>query len=174
MISVLRLGHRISRDKRISTHVCLVARAFGADEVIMTGEKDDSLLRSVNDVSDSWGGEFKIRYEKGWRPVLKEFKEKGYEIVHLTMYGLPIQKKLKELKSPSDKLVVVGGEKVPGEVYEIADYNIGVGSQPHSEVAALAITLDRIMDGIELDAAFDNAKKRVVPQKKGKKVIESR
>ena len=28
-ISVLRLGHRIVRDKRVSTHVALVARAFG-------------------------------------------------------------------------------------------------------------------------------------------------
>ena len=174
MITVLRLGHRISRDKRISTHVCLVARAFGADEVIMTGEKDDSLLRSVEDVAASWGGEFKIHYEKSWRPVLKEFKENGYELIHLTMYGLPIQEKLEELRSPRDKLIIVGGEKVPGEVYEMANYNIGVGNQPHSEVAALAITLDRIKGGKELERCFDEAKKRVVPQERGKKVIETR
>jgi len=32
--TVLRLGHRISRDKRTSTHIALVARAFGAEEVV--------------------------------------------------------------------------------------------------------------------------------------------
>jgi len=29
MISVLRIGHRIARDKRITTHVFLAARALG-------------------------------------------------------------------------------------------------------------------------------------------------
>ena len=29
-INVLRLDHRIGRDTRITTHVCLTARAFGA------------------------------------------------------------------------------------------------------------------------------------------------
>jgi len=35
MITVLRIGHRISRDKRITTHVALVARAFGADKILI-------------------------------------------------------------------------------------------------------------------------------------------
>ena len=35
MISILRLGHRISRDKRITTHVALVARAFGANNIFI-------------------------------------------------------------------------------------------------------------------------------------------
>ena len=43
MIEVLRLGHRISRDKRISTHVALVARAFGASKIYYTGQKDKSM-----------------------------------------------------------------------------------------------------------------------------------
>ncbi|TLZ95287.1 MAG: tRNA (cytidine(56)-2'-O)-methyltransferase, partial [Methanobacteriota archaeon] len=30
MITVLRLGHRPARDKRVTTHVALTARAFGA------------------------------------------------------------------------------------------------------------------------------------------------
>ena len=32
-INVLRLDHRIGRDTRITTHVCLTARAFGASKV---------------------------------------------------------------------------------------------------------------------------------------------
>ena len=35
MITILRIGHRISRDKRITTHVALVARAFGADNILV-------------------------------------------------------------------------------------------------------------------------------------------
>ena len=35
MIIVLRIGHRIGRDKRITTHVALVARAFGANKIII-------------------------------------------------------------------------------------------------------------------------------------------
>ena len=31
MLHVLRLGHRIHRDERLTTHICLVARAFGPD-----------------------------------------------------------------------------------------------------------------------------------------------
>ena len=44
MITVLRLDHRLGRDTRITTHVCLTARAFGADKVILSGEHDNILL----------------------------------------------------------------------------------------------------------------------------------
>jgi tRNA (cytidine56-2'-O)-methyltransferase len=37
MITVLRLDHRVGRDTRITTHVCLTSRAFGADKVILSG-----------------------------------------------------------------------------------------------------------------------------------------
>src|SRR5215217_8163531 len=36
-ISVLRIGHRLVRDDRVTTHAALVARAFGADMIYMTG-----------------------------------------------------------------------------------------------------------------------------------------
>jgi tRNA (cytidine56-2'-O)-methyltransferase len=31
-VKVLRLGHRKKRDVRLTTHICLAARALGADE----------------------------------------------------------------------------------------------------------------------------------------------
>jgi len=52
-------------------------------------------------------------------------------------------------------LVVAGGEKVPTEVYRLADLNISIGSRPHSEVAAIAILLDRLMEGKELGREFE-------------------
>jgi tRNA (cytidine56-2'-O)-methyltransferase len=70
-------------------------------------------------------------------------------------------------------LVVVGAEKVPFEVYERADWNVGVTNQPHSEVASLAVFLDRLFDGEELDREWVDAEKTVVPQATGKKVIDA-
>ena len=86
------------------------------------------------------------------------------------MYGLPIQKKLGRIRKENDLLVVVGGEKVPWEVYELCDWNVGVTNQPHSEVGALAVFLHEYFKGRELSLEFKGAKRRVVPQARWKKV----
>ena len=39
-IVILRLGHRIQRDQRITTHVALTARALGAEGMLL--DSDDS------------------------------------------------------------------------------------------------------------------------------------
>ncbi|ASI99648.1 tRNA (cytidine(56)-2'-O)-methyltransferase [Thermococcus celer] len=175
MIAVLRLGHRPERDKRITTHVALTSRAFGADKIIIAAEEDEHVRESVEDVVRRWGGPFEISFDPGWRRILREWKGRGV-IVHLTMYGIHIDDALpavkEDLKAGKDLLVVVGAEKVPREVYEIADYNVGVGNQPHSEVAALAVFLDRLLDGEGLRRDFENAKLRIIPQERGKRIIE--
>jgi len=38
MIEILRLGHRKKRDARLSTHVALVSRAFGASKIYYSGQ----------------------------------------------------------------------------------------------------------------------------------------
>lgn len=172
-IIVFRLGHRLPRDERISTHVCLVARAFGASSVIYSGQKDHSLEKSVSSIVGQWGGRFSIEYEGSPVSRLEGLKKAGYSIAHLTMYGMPLSEKEKELGKPEKLVVVVGGEKVPSSVYEMADFNIAVGSQPHSEVAALAVCLDRIMGGKELAREFDsnfNGNISLEPAEKGKKI----
>jgi len=168
---VLRLGHRISRDHRISTHCGLVARALGADGIIYTGEHDQSVLDSVLRVSSEWGGKFSVAYEAGWKKAISDYKRRGFCIVHLTVYGMPVQKTIGRIKKKGKILAVVGGEKVPWEMYDLADFNVSVTSQPHSEIAALALFLDRFFGGRELDKKFSRAKKIVVPQERGKKVI---
>ncbi len=165
---VLRLGHRVSRDQRISTHCGLVSRAFGADGIVYSGEKDEKLLESVRNVAKEWGGEFEVKYERNWKSFVRGWKGKT---VHLTMYGLPVQEVMGRIKKEKNILVIVGGEKVPPEVYELADFNVSVTNQPHSEVAALAIFLDRFFGGKELDRKFPGAKKVVIPQERGKKVL---
>ena len=43
-VDVLRLGYRRGRDPRITTHLALVGRAFGADRFLLAGEEDKDLF----------------------------------------------------------------------------------------------------------------------------------
>lgn len=159
MIKVLRLGHRRGRDDRISTHVGLTARQWGADKIVFSGESDDNMIESQRDIIDRWGGNTEVEYREDWKKVIKDFEGLS---VHLTMYGLRIDGEIEGLEleqeefEDQDLLVIVGAEKVPRWVYTHVDYNISVGNQPHSEIAALAVFLDRVQeDGIK--QGFDGA-----------------
>jgi len=165
MIEVLRLGHRIRRDPRVSTHVALTARALGASKVYYSGEKDLGLEESINKVTKSFGGKFKIEYVKNPLKLIKNKK-----IVHLTVYGSSIDKKIKEIRKFKDILVVIGGSKVPGEYYKLSTWNISVTNQPHSEISSLAIFLDRYFKGKKLDIKFNGAKIVINPNERGKTV----
>jgi tRNA (cytidine56-2'-O)-methyltransferase len=107
--------------------------------------------------------------------VIRRFKEAGATIIHLTMYGVNLPDIIDEVRrlwrDGKDLLVIVGGEKVPGEVYGLADYNIAIGNQPHSEIAALATFLDWLQEGEELRKEFLNARLKIIPSLRGKIVI---
>jgi len=167
-VKILRLGHRKKRDKRLTTHVALIARAFGADEVIICGERDDSLIKTVKDVVKRWGGPFEISYSKNWKKTLNDLAD-NYTIVHLTMYGMPFEKALNKLKG-KNLVVIVGSEKVPSDVYKLADYNLSVTNQPHSEAGALAVFLYELFSGKK--KRFKDYKIKIKPSKRGKKVIK--
>ena len=169
---ILRLDHRLMRDSRTSTHLLLVARAFGASGMLYTGRADKVLEERIQKVVDDWGGSFNMKYCNDWKNAVKEWKCNGGEIIHLTMYGLPIQKIIEKIRlSRKPKLVVVGGAKVPSEIYELANWNVSITSQPHSEIAALSVFLHEFFEGKELIKHFDGAKMKIVPQKQGKKII---
>jgi tRNA (cytidine56-2'-O)-methyltransferase len=172
-IEILRLGHRLPRDERISTHVALVARAFGARAVTYTGQHDSGLEESVKRICDNWGGKFTIKYEKSPSAHIKNRKKEGFVVLHLTMYGISINKKLNEIKKQQKILLVVGSEQVPAEIYHLADFNISITNQPHSEVAALAIALDRIMEGKELEERDFGGKIKIEPSERGKIIKKS-
>ena len=167
-VRVVRVGHRYVRDYRTLTHLCLVSRALGA-EAIYLEEVEKELEQTVADVNRTWGGDFGIIEEK-WKRVFQDAEEEGRAIVHLTMYGSPLQDKVAELRKRDKFLIAVGGPKVPGEVYKMADYNVAVTSQPHSEVAALAITIHDLQKGEELKKVFGDYKLRIVPSATGKQV----
>jgi tRNA (cytidine56-2'-O)-methyltransferase len=173
-VAVLRLGHRPGRDERITTHVGLTARALGADRVVLAGD-GASRADTVQDITDRFGGPFTVETVESWRPVLSAFEG---AVVHLTMYGLEVQDVEAEIRERhrdrrDPLLVVVGAEKVPFEVYERADWNVGVTNQPHSEIASLAVFLDRLFEGRELDREWEDAEKVVVPQATGKQVEDT-
>ncbi len=166
MITVLRLGHRPARDKRVTTHVALTARAFGAQKVLVDA-KDPPLEKTVQDLVRRFGGPFVIETGVAWRRILREFA--GTK-VHLTMYGLRLDEVLSRIPR-DDLLVIVGAEKVPAEVYRLADLNVAIGNQPHSEVAALAVFLDRLLAGEGLRREFAG-RLRIRPSARGKDVVD--
>ncbi len=172
-VFVLRLGHRPTRDKRITTHVALTARAFGAEGFVLAGVHDEKVVKSIKKVCSIWGGSsFKV--VTGVDPIsyINEWRRGGGLVVHLTMYGIKVDEVIDVLRSSCrELLIVVGAEKVPNVIYELSDYNIAIGHQPHSEVGALAVFLDRLFNGRELYFIYSDAKIRIVPTEKGKRVV---
>lgn len=168
-VCIVRLGHRTGRDQRVTTHVFLTARAFGADEGVLCGDQDDSVIAGLQKVCLLWGGKFTIRYETDWKKFVKKRKELGWKVAHLTMYGEDFAAGAKKLRGKK-LLVLVGAGKVPREAYELADFNLAVGNQPHSEVAAVALFLDRYFGGREMKRKF-GGKLEIVPDKCGKVVL---
>jgi len=174
-VYVLRIGHRPGRDKRVTTHVGLVARAFGADGFVLADIVDENVITSLRKVCNIWGRkDFNIIAGVSSREFIREWKERDGLVIHLTMYGIHVDNVIDEIRaSQKNLLVIVGAEKVPRYYYEIADYNVAIGHQPHSEVAALAIFLDRLFKGAELHFIYSDAKIRIEPCPRGKKVIKN-
>ncbi len=170
-VAVLRLGHRPGRDERMTTHVGLTARALGADRVWIPDNAGQS-LETVDDITDRFGGPFEAELTDSPQALIRDW---GGRVVHLTMYGERIQDVEDEIRSVREDdreplLVVVGSEKVPFDVYEAADWNVGVTNQPHSEVAGLAVFLDRLFEGRELEREWEDADREVIPMETGKRV----
>jgi len=170
VIEILRIGQRLVRDDRVTTHVALVARAFGASKIYMN-EVNPEIKDTLDRVNKTWGGNFEISFIDDWKKLVKEKKNDSVRIVHLTMYGEDINNVESKLEEEKDLLIVIGAEKVPRGIYDLADYNIAIGSQPHSEISALAIILDRISKGRKFLASFDNAQRKIIPTKQGKNVL---
>ncbi len=132
--------------------------------------RDPHVEESLADVTKRWGGGFRLKADVSWKGETMRWKEAGGKVVHLTMYGSNLPGVIDEIRECDDLLVVVGAEKVPAEMYDLADWNVAVGNQPHSEVAALAVFLDRLFEGRELFDEFEGGL-RIVPSPRGKQVI---
>ena len=171
-VAVLRLGHRPGRDERMTTHVGLTARALGADRVVLPAGAGEA-IETAESVTTRFGGPFAV---EGTESPLSFVRGWDGAVVHLSMYGERVQDVMEPIRArhrEESMLVVVGGGKVPFEVYERADWNVGVTNQPHSEIAALAVFLDRMFGGRELDRPWVGAERVVVPQERGKLVRDA-
>ncbi len=170
-VAILRVGHRPERDQRVTTHVGLAARALGARGMYLAAN-DSGVVKSIRDVVDRWGGDFFAEDKVAWKGCIEDWKAGGGTVVHLTMYGLRMTDVIGEIRSAEKVLVVVGAEKVPGDVYAMADYNVSVTTQPHSEISSLALFLDHLFEGSELNREYPDAAIRIEPSKIGKKTVE--
>jgi len=112
-----------------------------------------------------------------WRRAVEEWRKNNGIIVHLTMCGENIASSnvLQRIKNTGKNvLLIVGSQKVPKIFFspEVSDFNVAIGNQPHSEVAAVAVFLDRFFEGKELIKEFGNAKIRVIPSERSKRIIK--
>ena len=176
--NVLRLGYRRGRDPRITTHLALVSRALGATNFLLAGDEDEALFENIASVNERFGGEMACEHVSGAMGWLKRFThhdagdgEPGVAI-HLTMYGEPYREVIPRIRRDRPIVVVVGGAKVPSEVFEYAQYNVAVGNQPHSEVAALALFMEGWFGQGGSERHFPDAKLIIEPSAHGKSVVD--
>ena len=127
-----------------------------------------SPLKSSRGVPAFKRGSAEIETGVNWRSAIKNWEGQA---VHLTMYGEEFDAAMGEVKASGDTMIIVGAEKVPREVYEMADHNIAVGNQPHSEVAALAVFLYRYFDTKPF-REMEGGQMKIIPDKRGKNVVE--
>ena len=156
-VDVLRLGYRRGRDPRITTHLALVARALGSDGFLLAGDDDQEMFDNLNSVSERFGGELDTEHVSGLGH-LKKHVENGGVAVHLTMYGEPFRQAIPKIRRDRPLIIVVGGAKVPGDVYKICQHNVAVGNQPHSDVAALALFMDAWFGESGSERSFKDAR----------------
>ncbi|MDD4127354.1 MAG: tRNA (cytidine(56)-2'-O)-methyltransferase [Methanomicrobium sp.] len=167
-VCVLRIGHRPERDQRVTTHVGLTARALGAKGMYLASN-DSGVKASVEDVAKRWGGSFFVENDVSWKKCINEWKKSGGIVVHLTMYGLRLTDVEDKIREHDKIMIVVGAEKVPGDLYELADYNVSVTSQPHSEISSLALVLDHLFEGKTLNLDFPEPEIKIIPCEHGKR-----
>lgn len=174
-IVILRWGHRPQRDVRLTTHVALTARALCASGFILSDITDPHIEETIAKITKSWGGNFHFEMGIPWRKAIREWRDQGGIIVHLTAYGENLQTsnvmdRIKEQRK--NIMLVVGSQKVPPDFYqsEVSDFNVAVGNQPHSECSALAIFLDRFFEGKELAQSFNKARITIIPKARGKEL----
>jgi len=144
--------------------------------MILADVEDRQIKKTMAEVVSNWGGPFFFQMGIPWKTAVGTWRIKNGIVVHLTAYGENVQTStvLQRIRATGkDVMVIVGSQKVPSEFFssKVSDFNVAVGNQPHSECSSLAVFLDRFFCGRELVKRFENAKVRIVPQKRGKRLL---
>src|SRR5438445_11938831 len=66
-VVILQIGHRVFSDSRVTTHVCLTARALGADQVIIADHEAKVLESAIRDVTNKYGGPVDVPSAQRWK-----------------------------------------------------------------------------------------------------------
>jgi tRNA (cytidine56-2'-O)-methyltransferase len=77
IIEVVRIGQRIVRDDRVTTHVALVSRAFGAEKIFMT-EVNPEIKDTLKKINNTWGGNFIVEFIDNWKSIVKNKKKRWF------------------------------------------------------------------------------------------------
>ena len=102
--------------------------------IYMTGVSNGSINDTVSSVSKRWGGRFKVEIIQDWKSLAKLGKRKVAKWLTLQCMASILMISLKGCAKKTSLLVIIGAEKVPQEAHDLADYNIAIGNQPHSEI----------------------------------------
>lgn len=139
---------------------------------MLLNANDPDLINNVNLVTKRFGGSFFIINNVNAINEINKWKKDGGKICHLSMYGINLPSVINDIKEETNLMIIVGAEKVPIEYYKLANWNIAIGNQPHSEVAALAIFLDRYYNSDPLLKQFEAAELTIIPTKLWKVILK--
>ena len=104
--------------------------------------KNLSLIKAISLINkNSINGVFVINKKKQVIGILMDSDIRKYLLAKTSIKNTKVEDIITEGR---DILFIVGAEKVPAWVFELSDYNIAIGNQPHSEVAALAIAMNKL------------------------------
>ncbi|MEC7113109.1 MAG: tRNA (cytidine(56)-2'-O)-methyltransferase, partial [Candidatus Thermoplasmatota archaeon] len=113
-VIILRLGYRLGRDPRITTHLALVARALGANRFLFSGDEDERLPENIASVNQRFGGDMIVEHIKSPMAWLRKFVKDGVDgnppgiAVHLTMYGASYRSVTPTIRRDRPLVVIVG------------------------------------------------------------------
>ena len=86
VIEVVRIGQRVVRDDRVTTHVALVSRSFGAEKIYMT-EVNPEIKETLDKINKTWGGNFEIEFIEKWKTIVKKSETRVCTVPYVECSG---------------------------------------------------------------------------------------
>lgn len=172
MLTVLIIG-KPSYEK--VADLCLVARAFGASEIVFTSDNKKLISKSqrfCKGMCADWGGRFNISFTSNWKAYIKN--KKNYKTVYLTRYGIPMKQMRYTLRAYKNLLVIASFSEEINALYEFADFNISITSQPHTIASSITALLLAYYRDREPSIHFENAKYKIIPEPHGIHIDKAR
>ncbi len=167
MISVLVVG---KPGYALCVDLALAARAFGAQQIVFTTQRDAKLERHFKAIAAKWGGTFEVLFTRNWVGFVGE--RRNYKSVYLTQFGLPFAKVAPMVKTYKNLVVIISTDGAKG-VINHSDFNVSISTQPHVTISALAIFLHEFFSGRELAMHFENARYKVEPSARSMKIVKT-